>query len=114
MSEFNNRVALITGGATLIGAAVAEAFVSNGARVAILDIDAEAGAQLADRLGSAALFIEKAKEGKTEKKKKNSERSSEKKNERGREKENKSEIEREKEKKKRKGKRKSRENAKKK
>lgn len=58
MSEFNNRVALITGGATLIGAAVAEAFVSNGARVAILDIDAEAGALLADRLGPAALFIE--------------------------------------------------------
>jgi len=58
MSEFNNRVALITGGATLIGAAVAEAFVRNGARVAILDIDVEAGAKLADQLGASALFIE--------------------------------------------------------
>lgn len=58
MSEFSNRIALITGGATLIGAAVAEAFVNNGGKVAILDIDAEAGAQLADRLGPAALFIE--------------------------------------------------------
>ncbi|MBR9829054.1 MAG: SDR family oxidoreductase [Oceanospirillales bacterium] len=58
MSELSNRVALITGGATLIGAAVADAFVRNGARVAILDIDAESGARLADRLGPAALFIE--------------------------------------------------------
>ncbi|GAA0788779.1 SDR family oxidoreductase [Marinobacterium sediminicola] len=58
MSELSNRVALITGGATLIGAAVAEAFVRNGARVAILDIDVDAGARLADRLGAAALFIE--------------------------------------------------------
>ena len=58
MSEFNNRVALITGGATLIGAAVAEAFVRQGARVAILDIDVEAGARLADQLGASALFIE--------------------------------------------------------
>lgn len=58
MSEFNNRVALITGGATLIGAAVAQAFVSSGAKVAILDIDVEAGASLADKLGASALFIE--------------------------------------------------------
>jgi len=58
MSEFNNRTALITGGATLIGAALAEAFVRDGANVAILDIDAQAGANLADRLGPAALFIE--------------------------------------------------------
>ncbi|MET4161341.1 NAD(P)-dependent dehydrogenase (short-subunit alcohol dehydrogenase family) [Marinobacterium sp. MBR-111] len=57
MSEFNNRTALITGGATLIGAALAEAFVRDGANVAILDIDAQAGASLADRLGPAALFI---------------------------------------------------------
>lgn len=58
MSSLHNRVALITGGATLIGAEVARAFVAEGARVAILDIDAEAGAQLADELGAAALFIE--------------------------------------------------------
>ena len=57
MSEFNNRTALITGGATLIGAALAEAFVRDGANVAILDIDTQAGASLADRLGPAALFI---------------------------------------------------------
>lgn len=58
MSEFTNRVAIITGGATLIGAAVAEAFVREGARVAILDIDVDAGAALADKLGESALFIE--------------------------------------------------------
>ncbi|PSJ20250.1 short-chain dehydrogenase, partial [Halomonas sp. ND22Bw] len=48
---------IITGGATLIGQAVAEAFVAAGAGVAILDIDAEAGAALADRLGPAACFL---------------------------------------------------------
>ncbi|MBA4501330.1 SDR family oxidoreductase [Marinobacterium marinum] len=58
MSEFNNRVALITGGSTLIGAAVAKAFVRSGAKVAILDIDAASGAKLADQLGASALFIE--------------------------------------------------------
>lgn len=58
MSEFTNRVAIITGGATLIGAAVAEAFVREGAKVAILDIDVDAGAALADKLGASALFIE--------------------------------------------------------
>ncbi|MDI5983340.1 SDR family oxidoreductase [Halomonas sp. M4R5S39] len=58
MNDFNNRSVVITGGATLIGAAVAEAFVEAGASVTLLDIDAKAGAVLADRLGEQGLFIE--------------------------------------------------------
>ncbi|MFG6177530.1 SDR family oxidoreductase [Halomonas sp. THAF12] len=57
MQDFHARTVIITGGATLIGQAVAEAFVAAGAGVAILDIDAEAGAALADRLGPAACFL---------------------------------------------------------
>ncbi|WP_432695893.1 SDR family oxidoreductase [Marinobacterium sp. YM272] len=58
MSMFENSVAVITGGATLIGAELAKAFVAEGARVAILDLDADNGARLADELGPSALFIE--------------------------------------------------------
>ncbi|WP_372600461.1 SDR family NAD(P)-dependent oxidoreductase, partial [Amphritea sp.] len=57
MSQLNDRSVIVTGGATLIGAAVAEAFVEAGAAVTVIDIDAEAGAALADRLGAKAQFI---------------------------------------------------------
>jgi NAD(P)-dependent dehydrogenase (short-subunit alcohol dehydrogenase family) len=58
MSTLENRTALITGGATLIGAEVAKAFVAQGAKVAILDVDVVGGAKLAGELGTSALFIE--------------------------------------------------------
>lgn len=57
MSQLNDRSVIVTGGATLIGAAVAEAFVEAGAAVTVIDIDAEAGAALADRLGAKAQSI---------------------------------------------------------
>lgn len=57
MESLCKRSVIITGGATLIGQALAEAFVAAGSEVAILDIDAAAGAALADRLGPAARFI---------------------------------------------------------
>ncbi|SFE85675.1 SDR family NAD(P)-dependent oxidoreductase [Blastococcus tunisiensis] len=51
------RVALVTGGARGIGAAVAAAFVAEGARVVVADVlDAE-GKQLADALGDAASYV---------------------------------------------------------
>lgn len=58
MKELDNRTALITGGATLIGQAVADSFVAAGANVVILDIAAGAGSALARRLGDKALFLE--------------------------------------------------------
>jgi NAD(P)-dependent dehydrogenase (short-subunit alcohol dehydrogenase family) len=45
------RTVVITGGASGIGEAFVRAFVDNGARVAFLDVNAEAGAALAKALG---------------------------------------------------------------
>ncbi|WP_116473593.1 SDR family oxidoreductase [Zobellella maritima] len=58
MKEFESRTVLITGGATLIGQAVADSFVAADANVVILDIDAGQGSALARRLGPRALFLE--------------------------------------------------------
>jgi len=57
MSQFNDRSVIVTGGATLIGAAVAEVFIEAGASVTVIDIDVEAGVALADRLGAKAQFV---------------------------------------------------------
>ena len=40
--DFQDQVAVITGGARGIGAAIAEAFVRQGAKVALLDLNGEA------------------------------------------------------------------------
>jgi NAD(P)-dependent dehydrogenase (short-subunit alcohol dehydrogenase family) len=52
------KTAVVTGGATLIGAAVVRAFREAGARVAVADIDAENGERLAAELGDGVLFVE--------------------------------------------------------
>jgi NAD(P)-dependent dehydrogenase (short-subunit alcohol dehydrogenase family) len=51
MGELAGRVAAITGGARGIGLAVAERAVASGARVALLDVDAERGEASARALG---------------------------------------------------------------
>ena len=51
-----SKVAVVTGGASGIGLAMAERFAEDGARVVIGDIQAEAGAAAAQRLGG--LFVE--------------------------------------------------------
>lgn len=48
------KVALVTGAASGIGAAVVEAFISKGAKVAVLDINAEQARAKADALGDQA------------------------------------------------------------
>ena len=50
-------VVMVTGGASGLGRATAEAAVSNGARVVIVDRDSSPGAQLVDELGEAAIFV---------------------------------------------------------
>ena len=54
--ELTGKVAVVTGAASGIGAATAEVFVEEGARVVLADVDADAGATLAERLGDAAAF----------------------------------------------------------
>lgn len=51
--SLRRRVVAITGGASGIGAAMVEAFAANGARVAFLDVQREAGERLAERLRGA-------------------------------------------------------------
>ncbi len=55
--KFHDAIALITGGASGLGAGTAARFIQNGARVVILDRDQEKGSQLAAELGDNARFF---------------------------------------------------------
>ncbi|WP_321396055.1 SDR family oxidoreductase [Emcibacter sp.] len=57
MKGLADKVAIITGGATLIGAAVVRAFVEEGTRVVLADINEEGGQAVADAAGPDALFL---------------------------------------------------------
>lgn len=54
--QLHGRVALVTGGAHGLGQAIVRRFVAEGARVAVADIDADAGTALAAELGDATRF----------------------------------------------------------
>jgi 3-hydroxyacyl-CoA dehydrogenase/3-hydroxy-2-methylbutyryl-CoA dehydrogenase len=52
-----NSVAMVSGGGSGLGAAVARMIIGAGGAVAILDLPSSPGARLADELGSKAVFI---------------------------------------------------------
>lgn len=56
MTDLGGRTAVVTGGATLIGAAVVRVLHEAGASVAVADIDADGGGRLASELGDRVLF----------------------------------------------------------
>ncbi|WP_250520675.1 MULTISPECIES: SDR family oxidoreductase [unclassified Caballeronia] len=58
MTSLAGRTAIVTGGATMIGASVAKDLAAAGARVALLDIDVQNGRRVADSLGTNGVFIE--------------------------------------------------------
>ena len=58
MRGLNGKVAIVTGGASGIGAAACRRFVAEGARVAVGDINGDQAAALAAELGSAAIAVQ--------------------------------------------------------
>jgi len=61
MKKLNDKIAIVTGGASGLGKAVAEKFSENGAKVAILDINIELGGKVADEInkkGGDAIAVE--------------------------------------------------------
>jgi NAD(P)-dependent dehydrogenase (short-subunit alcohol dehydrogenase family) len=56
--RLKDKVAIVTGGASGLGRAAVENFARNGARVAIFDLNREAGEELARDLGDQALFCQ--------------------------------------------------------
>lgn len=55
--NLENCVTVITGGASGLGEATARKIVSNGGKVALLDLNEEKGKALADELGERAIYI---------------------------------------------------------
>jgi NAD(P)-dependent dehydrogenase (short-subunit alcohol dehydrogenase family) len=55
--ELSGKVAIVTGGASGLGRATVELFVSEGAQVVIADVNAELGKQLAADLGKQVRFL---------------------------------------------------------
>ena len=57
MAQLQDKVAIITGGASGIGAGTARRFVAEGAKVLITDLNTDAGQTLASELGASAAFL---------------------------------------------------------
>ena len=55
--KLKGKVALVTGGASGIGLAIARRFVTEGARVMIVDVNVVAGEERADELGERCAFV---------------------------------------------------------
>jgi len=56
--QINDKVFLVTGAGSGLGAATAKALAAAGAKVALADLNLQAGEQLAAELGAAACFVE--------------------------------------------------------
>ncbi len=54
--KIKDKVAIVTGGASGLGEATVRRYVAQGAKVAIFDLNAKVGEQLAAELGSAAVY----------------------------------------------------------
>ncbi len=57
MGRLQGKVAIVTGAAQGMGESHARAFVREGARVVLTDINEQRGAEIARELGDAAVFI---------------------------------------------------------
>ena len=55
--DLSGKTVVVTGGAAGIGEAIVRAFVGQGSRVGILDVDVERGERLAAELGEAVRFV---------------------------------------------------------
>ncbi|HEX9713458.1 MAG TPA: 3-hydroxyacyl-CoA dehydrogenase [Actinomycetota bacterium] len=55
--KLENKVALVTGGASGLGRAAAEALIAGGARAVLVDLNAEVGEAAAKEIGDAARFV---------------------------------------------------------
>ena len=60
MDRLRERVAIVTGGASGIGRATVERFISEGARVVLADMDTAAGPKVAEELGATFLHVDVA------------------------------------------------------
>lgn len=58
MNNKYKKVVIISGGATLLGEAIAREFVNSGAAVVIADRNAKSGQDITEQFGSAACFVE--------------------------------------------------------
>lgn len=56
--RFEGKTCVVTGGANGIGRCIAEAFVHEGAHVAVIDTDASTGERLTQKLGEKLLFVQ--------------------------------------------------------